>query len=303
MIETEGLSKRFGDVVAVDDLTLKVERGEVFGFLGPNGAGKTTTVRMLSCLIGKTGGRAVVSGLEVGRKEAPEIRRKIGVLPENAGLYEDVSAYRNLDYYGKLFGCSDAETKEAIERLLKMLDLWEKRDARAGTLSKGMKQKLSLARALVHDPEVLFLDEPTANLDPESSKSVRDFIIDLKKEKKTVFMNTHHLDEVEKTCDRIAIMKTKLIAVGPTSQFLTSLWGRRTVLELNQVDNRLLGALKAIGYEDIIVDNSRISVAVGSPAEDNPKIIEAVVLAGGRVLFVTELLPSLEEVYLKLVKN
>lgn len=300
MIETENLTKKFGDVVAVDGLTIKVGQGEVFGFLGPNGAGKTTTVRMLSCLIEKSGGSAVVGGHEIGR-EAGEIRKIIGVLPESAGLYEDISAYRNLDYYGRLYGCTESQRRERIERLLKMLGLWEKRDAPAATFSKGMKQKLSIARALIHEPQVLFLDEPTSNLDPESSKAVREFILDLKKEKRTIFINTHNLDEVEKTCDRIGIIKTGLIAAGATEQLLSSFWGRRTVLELARIDEGIIAALRGLGYDGLEVDGSRIVVPVVDPILENPKVVAAVVRAGGEVLFVTEMLPSLEDVYLRLV--
>ena len=199
MIETENLTKKFGDLTAVDGVTLRVGEGEVFGFLGPNGAGKTTTVRMLCCLISKTSGVARIGEYEVGNNsDSLKIRKMIGFVPDNVGLYESLSAYDNLDFYGKLYDCSESQRKENIERFLKMLGLWEKKDVSAGTFSKGMKQKLALARALIHDPKVLFMDEPTANLDPESSKTVRDFILDLKKEKRTIFLNTHNLDEAQK---------------------------------------------------------------------------------------------------------
>jgi ABC-2 type transport system ATP-binding protein len=184
LIETENLTRKFGDVTAVDGLTLHVDDGEVFGFLGPNGAGKTTTVRMLCCLISKTSGSARVADYEVGNKsDSIKIRKIIGFVSDNVGLYESLTAYENLDYYGKLYKCPEPRRKENIERFLKMLGLWGKKNDAAGTLSKGMKQKLAIARALVHDPEVLFMDEPTANLDPESAKTVREFILDLKKQR------------------------------------------------------------------------------------------------------------------------
>ena len=200
MIDAENLTRKFGNLTAVDNLTLHIDEGEVFGFLGPNGAGKTTTVRMLCCLISKTSGKAQIGGYEVGNAaDAKKIRRIIGLLPENVGLYESLSAYKNLDFYGRLYKCSEQERRERIEYFLKMLKLWDKRDEAVGALSKGMKQKLAIARALIHDPEVLFLDEPTANLDPEASKTVRDFILELKKEKRTIFLNTHMLDEAERS--------------------------------------------------------------------------------------------------------
>ena len=171
MIETENLTKKFGDLTAVDSVTFNVGEGEVFGFLGPNGAGKTTTVRMLCCLISKTSGVARMAAYDVGNEsDSLKIRKIIGVVPDNVGLYEELSAYKNLDYYGRLYDCTEKQRKENSERFLKLLGLWEKRDVSAGSFSKGMKQKLAIARALIHDPKILFMDEPTANLDPESAK-------------------------------------------------------------------------------------------------------------------------------------
>ncbi|MGA2680347.1 MAG: ATP-binding cassette domain-containing protein [Candidatus Bathyarchaeia archaeon] len=167
MIETENLTRKFGDLTAVESLTLHVNDGEIFGFLGPNGAGKTTTVRMLCCLISKTSGAARVADYDVGNeKDALKIRKIIGLVPDNVGLYEGLTAFENLDFYGKLYKCTESKRKENIKRFLVMLGLWEKRDMMAGTFSKGMKQKLAIARSLIHDPEILFMDEPTANLDP-----------------------------------------------------------------------------------------------------------------------------------------
>ena len=191
MIETENLTRKFGDLTAVDNVTFKVNQGEIFGFLGPNGAGKTTTVRMLCCLISKTSGKAKIGDFEIGNPEdALKIRKIIGLVPDNVGLYDSLTAYENLDYYGTLYRRTESQRKESNEYFLKLLGLWEKRGAVAGTFSKGMKQKLAIARALIHDPEVIFMDEPTANLDPESAKTVREFILSLKKEKKTIFLKT-----------------------------------------------------------------------------------------------------------------
>ncbi len=215
MIETLNVTKKFGELTAVDGVTFRVANGEVFGFLGPNGAGKTTTIRMLCCLISKTSGAARIANYKVGNDEdSLKIRKIIGLVPDNVGLYDSLSAYDNLDFYGKLYKCTETQRRENIQRFLKMLGLWEKRDVVAGSFSKGMKQKLAIARALIHEPEVLFLDEPTVNLDPESSKTVRDFLLELKKEKKTIFLNTHNLDEAQRICDKIGILNTKLMAVA-----------------------------------------------------------------------------------------
>ena len=159
MIDTVDLTRKFGEKTAVDGLTLHVNDGEGFGFLGPNGAGKTTTVRMLTCLISKTSGQARIGDYQVGNKDDQvKIRKMVGLLPENAGLYDDLSAYENLDFFARLYKMPEARRKESIERFLKMLDLWDKKDQTAGTFSKGMKQKLAIARALIHDPQVLFLE-------------------------------------------------------------------------------------------------------------------------------------------------
>ena len=215
MITIDGLTRRFGDVTAVDSLTLTIDEGEVFGLLGPNGAGKTTTIRMLAGLIGKTAGDAWVAGCRVGHPAtARQLRSLVGLMPEEAGLYPDLSAARTLDFYGRLYQVSAADRAERTERLLTMLDLWDRRDVRVRTFSKGMKQRLTIARALINDPPVLFLDEPTANLDPEGAKVVRDFLLRLRQEKRTILLNTHQLAEAERVCDRVGILRTRLIAVG-----------------------------------------------------------------------------------------
>jgi len=304
MIETENLTRKFGDLTAVDDLTLRVDEGEVFGFLGPNGAGKTTTVRMLCCLISKTGGSARVGGYEVGSEEdALKIRRIVGFVPDNVGLYESLTAYENLDYYGTLYRRTDAQRKESNEYFLKMLGLWEKRDTMAGTFSKGMKQKLAIARALVHDPEVIFMDEPTANLDPEASKGVREFILELKKEKKTIFLNTHNLDEAERVCDRIGIMNTKLMAVGTPEELERSVRGRRTEIQLRVVTDAILDSLKRVQPRNLVREGNKLTVDVANPEEENPDMVSAIVAAGGRVESVTVVRSTLEDAYLKLVRD
>jgi len=303
-IEAEGLTKEFNGVTAVQEVSLKVEEGEVFGFLGPNGAGKTTTVRMLSCLISKTRGEASIGGYSISKKEDQlRIRGIVGILPENVGLYEELTAYRNLDFYGRMFDCSEQRRREGIQKLLKMLDLWEKRDQIVGTFSKGMKQKVAIARALLHDPEVVFLDEPTANLDPESAKTIRDFILELKKEKRTIFLNTHNLDEAQRICDRIGILRTSLIAVGSPDELRASLWGRKTVVHLVSVNDKMIRALGDLGIKVETVGGNKLLIDVENPDAENPEIVGAIVKAGGEVRFVTELRPTLEDIYLKLVKD
>jgi len=294
----------FGDFTAVDNLTLHVNEGEVFGFLGPNGAGKTTTMRMLSCLISKTSGEATISGYDISDEEdALKIRKLIGLIPDNVGLYNELSAYDNLDFYGKLYECPEKQRKENIEYFLRMLDIWDKRDESAGNFSKGMKQKLAIARALIHDPEILFLDEPTANLDPESSKTIREFILDLKNENKTIFLNTHNLDEAQRICDKIGIFNSKLRAMGSPKELEESVWGNKTVIQLNQVTTKILDVLDNLSTAKIVTENNKLIIDVVNPEKENPILVDAIVGVGGQVQYVTRLSPSLEDAYLKFVRD
>ena len=304
MIDTENLTKWFGSLTAVDSVTFHLHEGEVFGFLGPNGAGKTTTVRMLCCLITKTSGKAIIAGYEVGKEaDSMKIRKIIGLVPDNVGLYEELSAYKNLDYYGKLYGCSDLKRRENIQRFLTMLGLWEKKDVAAGSFSKGMKQKLAIARALIHDPKILFMDEPTANLDPESSKTVRDFILDLKKERRTIFLNTHNLDEAQRVCDRIAILNTKSMAVGTPQELEQSVSGKKTVIQLAQVKEVILTALKKLPVTNISVDGNKLTIDVTNPEKENIAISDAIFRAGGHIQSINVVGSTLEDAYLKLVRD
>jgi ABC-2 type transport system ATP-binding protein len=259
---------------------------------------------MLCCLISKTSGEASIAGLEVGKDaDALKIRQLIGLVPDNVGLYDDLSAYDNLDFYGKLYDRTEAQRQESIQRFLTMLGLWEKKDVTVGTFSKGMKQKLGIACALVHDPQVLFMDEPTANLDPESAKTVRDFILDLKKEKRTIFLNTHNLDEAQKICDRIAILNTKLMAMGTPQELERSVGGRKTVVQLVQVTDAVLTALRKLPLRHMTVEGNTLTVDVKDPDSENVVISDAIYSAGGQVRSVTTVGSTLEDAYLKLVRR
>ncbi len=304
MIEVMNLTKKFGEVTAVDNLSFSVAEGEVFGLLGPNGAGKTTTIRMLCCLISTSSGEAQIAGYHIGNgADALAIRKLIGLVPDNIGLYEELSAFENLDYYGKLYECPADERKANIEYFLKLLELWEKKDQPVSDFSKGMKQKVAIARALVHDPKLLFFDEPTANLDPESSRVVRDFILKLKKEGKTIFFNTHNLDEAQRVCDRIGILKTKLLAVNTPEELEKSVWGSRTEFRVEQVNDQILEAVRKLDPKDIIVEANRIILTLVDPLKENPDVIQAIVSAGGRIQYVTQLNPGLEETYLRVIQE
>lgn len=304
MIEASNLTRKFGDRTAVEGLTFRVDEGEIFGLLGPNGAGKTTAVRMLTCLIAPTSGSARIGGYDVSNAaDSLKIRATVGLVPDNPGLYESLTAYQNLEFYGKLFECPPAKRSASIERFLRMLGLWNERDLVVGTFSKGMKQKVAVARALIHDPQVLFLDEPTANLDPESARTVRDFILELKKEKKTIFLNTHNLDEAQRICDRIAILNTHLVRVGSPRELEESVSGRKVVLQLAEVTDALVAAVERLAPGKVVRDGNRLTVDVGDVDAESPVLVEALVRAGGHVQSVSRLNATLEETYLKIVRR
>ncbi|HEX3516813.1 MAG TPA: ABC transporter ATP-binding protein [Trebonia sp.] len=285
-------------------MTLTIAEGEVFGLLGPNGAGKTTTIRMLAGLIGKTSGDAWVAGCRVGDPDtARKLRGLVGLMPEEAGLYPDLSAARTLDFYGKLYQVPSGMRAVRIERLLTMLDLWDRRNDRVRTFSKGMKQRLTIARALINDPPVLFLDEPTANLDPEGAKVVRDFLLELRQEKRTILLNTHQLTEAERVCDRVGIMHTKLIAVGTPDALRGTASQHATAIQLAVVTDAVVAAARGASRADVAVSGNTLTVPVDKPERDNPELVKAVVAAGGEIQFVSGLVPTLEETYLKLLSD
>ena len=301
MIRTENLSKKFTSTLAVDNLNLEVDEGEVFGFLGPNGAGKTTTVRMLTSLIGPTSGTAIVNGYHIGTQDT-EIRRTVGILTETPGMYDNLSAEFNLEIYANLYEVKDP--KGQVEKYLRMLGLWDRRQDEAGTFSKGMKQKLAIARALLHEPQILFLDEPTAALDPEASHLVHDFITELRKEGRTIFLCTHNLDEADRLCDRVGVFKTHLLVVDTPANLRSQLFGRRVVFHLMNSNETIASAIRALPFvREVKVVENKLLVNLDDPETHNPEIIRVLVGAGADVQFVGELRHSLEDVYLQLVKN
>jgi ABC-2 type transport system ATP-binding protein len=301
MIRTQNLSKQFNTTLAVDNLNLDVSEGEVFGFLGPNGAGKTTTVRMLTSLISPTSGSAIVNGFQVGKQDT-EIRRSVGILTEAPGMYDNLSAEFNLEIYASLYEVQDP--KSQVEKYLRMLGLWERRQDETGTFSKGMKQKLAIARALLHEPRILFLDEPTAALDPEASHLIHDFINELRKEGRTIFLCTHNLDEADRLCDRIGVFKTHMLVVDTPSNLRSQLFGRKVVFHLATSDESIAATIRSLPFvrEAKVIEN-KLLVNLEDPETHNPEIIRVLVGAGADIQFVGELRHSLEDVYLQLVKN
>lgn len=306
MIRTERLTKTFQTkrksppILAVQELDLEVKEGEVFGFLGPNGAGKTTTVRMLVTLIGPTSGRASIGNLQVGKDDV-EIRRTVGILTETPGMYERLSAEKNLSIYARLYDVADVSGQ--VEKYLRMLGLWNRRADEVGSFSKGMRQKLAIARALLHEPAVLFLDEPTSGLDPEAAKLVRDFIEELKTQGRTIFLCTHNLDEADRLCDRIGIFKSRLIKVDTPENLRKQMFGRRVVIHLRSLDPAWGNMLQAYDFvQNVQAIDNRLVIGLTNPEEQNPLLVRRLVESGAEIQFVGELRHSLEDIYLQTIQ-
>jgi ABC-2 type transport system ATP-binding protein len=303
MIVTKGLSRAFGSVLAVDNLDLEIEDGQIFGLIGPNGAGKTTTMRMLTCLIEPTAGSATVDKFHIRKEEDKfSIRELIGLLPESPGLYETLSAYQNLAYYADLYGMDPTVKELSIERYLRMLGIWDQKEVTSGTFSRGMKQKLAIVRALIHEPKYLFLDEPTASLDPASVATVREFISELKTKKRTIFINTHNLDEAERLCDRVGIFNKKLIAEGTPRDLALKLWPRRVVVEVRKQNEWYAKNLSTLsGVTNVQASGLRLMVDVDQPDARAPDIVKLLIESGAEIISVNEEVHNLEEVYLELI--
>ncbi len=304
-LHATGLGRRFDDRWAVRDVSLDVRRGEVLGLLGPNGAGKTTTVRMLTALIEPTEGTASVEGLDI-RTQADAVRSRVGILTETPGLYDKLSARANLDFFGRLYGLTAAERARAIERWLRLFGLWDRRDDIAGTFSKGMRQKLAIARALLHEPAVVFLDEPTAALDPEAAFVVRDAVEQLRRAGRTIVLATHNLDEADRLCDRIAFVRGGLLRVDSPSGLRGSLGQPRLIVRLAG-DGRAvtdgvatsLGALR--GVDAVKPAEQGLEVIAADPAAVAPDVVRALVAAGVDVVEVTVARTSLEDIYFQVM--
>ena len=308
-IEADALTKRFGSLTAVDRLSFDVKEGEVFGLLGPNGAGKTTTVRMLACLILPSEGSGRVGGHDI-IKDSMKIREIVGILTENPSLYDRLTPYENMSFFAQAYGLSDQQQRRnRIRELLDFFNLWERRNDKVGTFSKGMKQKLAIARTLVHEPPILLLDEPTSGLDPESAKEIRDLISSLsQRENHTILLCTHHLEDAERLCSRVMIINRGSRIIIGTPQELRNRTSNKTAIEisLKVYDLRLVQAVEEVEQvSEVTVDKSRGRLVITAEDPDNstPEIVRRIVYSGGEILSVSIVQPSLEEAYLKFVKG
>jgi ABC-2 type transport system ATP-binding protein len=306
-ISLDNLTRTFGKIIAVDHISLEVEEGEVFGFLGPNGAGKTTTVRMLCSLIKPDEGKATVGGHDI-EKEASTVRSIVGLLPEPelSGLYERMTPIENLEYFAKLYNLPESQMKTRAKELLDMMELWNRRNDRVSTFSRGMRQKLSIARALIHDPKILFMDEPTSGLDPTAAKSFREFIANLCKQlDRTVFLCTHNLPEADLICDRIAIInRGRLAIMGETSELRKSLFSKRvfTLTLLPGFDKATVESIPDIGSVDNMkIRKNALQYETDKPDQVNPIIVQRIVQSGGKIVALQEEKKTLEDVYMKII--
>ena len=304
ILRTQGLTKRFGTLTAVDGLDLEVREGEVFGFLGPNGAGKTTTLRLLCALISPTAGTAEIAGARLGRDDA-RIRATVGILTEQPGLYERQSASENLRFFAALYGLSREVAAEQTDRYLRLMGLWERRDEPVATFSRGMKQKVAIARAALHEPRIVFLDEPTTGLDPDAAKTVREFIGQIRSEGRTVFLCTHNLDEADRLCDRIAFFRRSVLRLDTPASLRAELYGQATEFRLlpRPRDEDLVRVRAIDGVRSAVAEDGAIVVSSDDPLRTNPRVIRALVEAGADVTYVTERRVPLEDVYLRIVEG
>ena len=303
MIVVEGLRKDFRALTAVHDMSFTVGDGEIFGLLGPNGAGKTTTVRMLAGLISPTAGTATVNGHSLG-EGSQRIRAITGILTESPGLHEKLTARQNLAFYGSLYGLRGMRLKDAVDRYLAVVEMTEHADQRVVTFSKGMRQKVAVARALLHDPEVIYLDEPTSGLDPSAAKTIRDFIATLRSLGRSIVVCTHNLDEAERLCDRIGIMRGTLLRVDTPAGLRRRGRSATVRVELNGArgPESFIGRMADLPFvTGVQATESTLVVELADPRHETPDLVAALVAAGARITSVAEEAQTLEEAYLSLV--
>jgi ABC-2 type transport system ATP-binding protein len=301
VVEVSGLTKRYGENLAVDHVNLQVKRGEIFGFLGPNGAGKTTTIRMLTGLTKPTYGTAKVSGRDCV-KEGLAVRRRIGVVSETSNLYNEMSAWDNLQFIGGLYGVDKTTRTERAKRLLQAFQLHERRNDRLVGYSKGMKRRVRIAAALIHDPEVLFLDEPTSGLDVQSSRIIRALPRELNQQGITVFLTTHYIDEADELCDRVAIIRQGRVVVEGAPEQLKSSLQREHIVEvaLSEGDSDLELFLKNESVvKDVRKQGDKYHVHTTDSSSVIKRIVEFAIEAGLEIISMNTSEPSLEDVFVE----
>jgi len=307
-VTISGLTKNFGDLVAVDHMDLNIPEGTIFGLLGPNGAGKSTTTRLLSTLLRPTEGTAMVGGFDI-IEEPVHVREITGVLPEesNHTIYGTLTAYENLQYFARLYDVPEEEIDERIEELLTFMALWDRKDDKAGELSTGNRQRLALCRAILHRPRVLLLDEPTSALDPIAAKRVRELILSLsQKFKQTFFINSHNLPEVQRVCDQIAIIdEGKVLLHGSTQELRSKLLAKQRfrIRIVGDIENASSIAKSMNFVEEVNNEIDSIIVTIEDPTENNSSLMQSLLSQGIKIVEFAEEEATLEDLYLEVVKG
>jgi ABC-2 type transport system ATP-binding protein len=298
-IEIKDLCKSFGKFQAVDRLTLTVQQGEIFGLLGPNGSGKTTTINMISGLSVPSSGEVRVMGYDV-RRNARQVRQILGSVPQETALYEELTAWTNMDFHADLFGIPRKEKKERITRLLELVQLYDRKDSRVSTFSGGMKRRLALARALLHDPKLIYLDEPTLGVDVQARRAIWDYILSLRDQGKSVLITTNYLEEAQALCERLAIIDHGKLVVEDTPDHLKQMYGG-SVIELETIQqSRAVDELRAIeGVKAVIQDGKHLKITTQGMHNIAPQIITILTQEGEiRDIVIRE--PNLDEIFLRL---
>lgn len=301
MVVVENLVKKFGDVVAVNGISFSIKRNEVFALLGPNGAGKTTTIHIIATLLKPTAGRAIVAGFDVSRKPE-EVRKRIGIVFQDPSLDNQLTGYDNMYIHGKLYGLSSAELHRKIIRLLELVDLKDFAYKKVMYYSGGMRRRLEIARSLLHEPEILILDEPTIGLDPQSRARIWDYIRYLRKEHNmTILMTTHYMDEAEELANRIAIMdKGRILAMGSAEE-LKSVLGQDVIyVSVENTQDRNLCTIFSFVKECRKLEDARLELIVDNATKILPEVFNAAELAGLKIVEVSYRRPTLNEVFLHL---
>ena len=297
-LTAQHLTRHFGDRVAVDDVSFELQPGEIFALLGPNGAGKTTTLRMLAGLIAPTSGSVKIGNEAMTPDAAPKLRERLGFLTEAPGLWDNLTVHDNLMVYAQLYGMRDAD--RAVQEALALFEITDRSKDRTARLSKGLKQRVALARAIVHRPSIVLLDEPTAGLDPESARDVRELIVAMRGEGRAVLLCTHNLDEVDRLADRVAVLRSRLVAIGTPGELRQRLFTSRLRIRVSQDAESFAARLRTSGLDDIHADGTWLSLQGGTLT--TPQIVRMLVEAGAGIEAVERDEPSLEEVYLKLLQ-
>lgn len=295
VIEAEGLKKNFGNVKALRGISFEVKRGEIFGFLGPNGAGKTTTVRILTCILKPDSGKARINSYDVVR-DTLKAKQSIGVLPEVSNAYPDLTAWQNIMLIASLYGMRRSEAEARANELLKEFGIHERKDAKIRGFSKGMKQRLMLSMALISDPEIIFLDEPTSGLDVQSARMIREKILEIANERKTVFLTSHNMDEVNLLCDRVAIVNKGKIVTIDTPERLKSRVGGNVAIEVSFGDKAELNLENAERF------GNKYVIYTTNPYKTICEVVDFARKSGTKMISINTRTPTLEDAFLKLLE-